>query len=112
MRRLFKRVLLLSCHPCPSISCVLIPAPEDAVCGCQCPLGPGSCTGYVALHPLGQPVFDEAIVLYVRLGVLAMGGVLVVYGNKTTAVIERTEDERTETTICLKAVCYPFQKCW
>jgi len=76
------------------------------------PLDPGPVAEMLALHPLGQPVLDEAIALYVRLGVLAMGGVLVVYGNKTTAVIERTEDERTETTICLKAVCYPFQKCW
>jgi hypothetical protein len=36
---------------------------------------------------------------------------LAVYGNRTTESRERTEDERTETTIATKQLCNPFKCC-
>jgi hypothetical protein len=50
------------------------------------------------------PVAEDA--LSVKLGVLAMGGVLEVYGIETTAV-----SELTETTITQKQYAIHF-KCW
>ena len=49
--------------------------------------------------------------LSVKPGVLAMDEVPVVYGNYITAITERTEDERTETTITQKQYAVHF-KCW
>ena len=58
-------------------------------------------TNDLALHSLGQPVLDGEIALYVKLGVLAMAEYWWFTGINHR-VTERTEDELTETTICLE----------
>jgi len=62
----------------------------------------------LALHPLGQLAFDEEIALYVRLGVLTMGGVLVVYGNKATESQSARRTNGRRTTIISVAIGWAF----
>ena len=86
--------------------------PSSRRCRRACaPLCPGPVPDVLALHSLGQPVLDGEIAIYVKLGVLAMAEYWWFTGINHR-VTERTEDERTETTICRDTVCYLFSKCW
>jgi hypothetical protein len=68
-------------------------------------------SGNLALHPLGQPVLDGEIALYVKLGVLAMAEYWWFTGINHR-VTERTEDERTENDYLHGYRIYLFSKCW